>query len=46
MLEMIRSGKLKPERLIERTISLEEAARVLPLMGKFGSTGVLVVDEF
>ena len=46
MLEMIKAGKLKPELLIERTISLEEAATALPNMDKFQHAGVLVIDSF
>jgi len=46
MLDMIKQGKLHPEKLIERTISLEEATRALPDMDKFENTGVLVIDSF
>jgi len=46
MLEMIKKGRLKPEKLIERTISLEEAALELPKMDQFKNKGVLVIDSF
>ncbi len=46
MLDMIVSGKLHPEKLIEKTINLEEATRALPNMNKFESTGVLVINSF
>ncbi|MDF0709175.1 zinc-dependent alcohol dehydrogenase family protein [Flagellimonas okinawensis] len=46
MLEMVRSGKLRPEQLVERTISLEEAAQELPKMDRFNHQGVLVIDSF
>ena len=46
MLEMIKSGKLHPEKLIEKTITLEEAIIALPNMNKFEHKGVLVIDEF
>lgn len=46
MLEMIRHGKLHPEKLIESTISLREATAALPQMNAFGHQGVLVVDSF
>jgi alcohol dehydrogenase len=46
MLGMIRNGKLHPEKLIERTISLAEAAVTLPKMNEFTHRGVLVVDSF
>ncbi|MBE9489773.1 MAG: zinc-dependent alcohol dehydrogenase family protein [Bacteroidetes bacterium] len=46
MLKMIRDGKLHPEKLIERTISLEEATIALPNMNNFENKGVLVVNSF
>ena len=46
MLEMIINGKLHPEKLIERTISLQEATVALPNMDKFDHRGVWVVDSF
>ncbi|MER3373925.1 MAG: zinc-dependent alcohol dehydrogenase family protein [Allomuricauda sp.] len=46
MLEMIQMGKLKPEKLIERTITLEDAITALPNMHKFESKGVLVINSF
>ena len=46
MLEMIKNGKLHPEKLIERTISLDEAIIALPNMNKFENKGVLVIDTF
>ncbi len=46
MLGMIQSGKLRPERLIEKTISLEQAALALPAMDRFEHKGVMVIDRF
>jgi alcohol dehydrogenase len=46
MLTMIKSGKLHPEKLIEKTISLEEATKALPNMNRFEHKGVLVIDSF
>ena len=46
MLNMIKIGLLQPEKLIEKTISLEEAAIALPKMNQFMSSGVVVVDRF
>lgn len=46
MLAMVCEGKLHPEKLIGRTIGLEEAARELPVMNRFGSVGVIVINEF
>ena len=46
MLKMIIEGKLHPEKLIERTISLEDATVALPNMNNFENKGVLVIDSF
>lgn len=46
MLTMIKQGRLQPERLIEKTISLEEATIALPAMNNFENSGVLVIDTF
>jgi alcohol dehydrogenase len=46
MLEMIVSGKLQPERLISRTVTLEESLNVLQSMGDSPPIGVVVIDRF
>ena len=46
MLEMIRQGKLQPEKLIGKTISLEDALPELVNMNNFTATGVTVIDRF
>lgn len=46
MLEMIRKGKLQPEKLIGKTISLEESLEELVNMNNFTATGVTVIDRF
>lgn len=46
MLEMIRQEKLKPQKLIGKTISLEEAIDELVNMNYFAGTGITVIDEF
>ena len=46
LLKMIVEGKLHPEKLIERTISLEETINALPNMNKFQNKGVLVINSF
>lgn len=46
MLDFIISGKLEPQKLIERTISLEDAIIELPKMGDFAHRGILVIDSF
>lgn len=44
MLELIEEGGLQPRRLIERTISLEEAARLLPEFDQTVVAGITVID--
>ncbi len=46
MLQMISSGILAPEKLIEGTISLSKAAEELPRMNTTLRRGVLVIDDF
>lgn len=46
MLEMIRAGKLQPEKLIGRTITLEESASCLTHMDRDASPGVTIIDSF
>ena len=46
LLAMIRAGKLFPEKLIGKTISLEESLEALVNMDSFGGTGVTVINEF
>jgi alcohol dehydrogenase len=46
LLEMIKSGKLHPEKLIGKTISLDESAEELSNMNNFAGTGVTVINEF
>jgi len=46
MLQMIVSGKLRPEMLLGKTVSLEESLRELETMGNFGATGITVIDRF
>ncbi len=46
MLNMISQGKLQPDKLIEKTISLEEAPEALMNMNNFSQKGVWVVDSF
>jgi alcohol dehydrogenase len=43
---MIESGKLQPEKLIGRTITLEQAIDALVKMDRFEVAGVSVVTEF
>ena len=46
LLEMIKSGKLHPEKLIGKTISLDESAEELSNMNNFAGTGVTVINKF
>ncbi len=46
MLEMIKNGKLKPEKLIGKTISLDEVVTELPNMNKFEDHGITVINSF
>lgn len=46
MLNMILSGKLHPDKLVERTISLEDVVTALPNMNNFNTKGVLVINSF
>jgi alcohol dehydrogenase len=46
MLQMIISGKLKPQLLTGKTVTLEESMKELESMGNFGGTGITVIDRF
>lgn len=46
MLSMIQSGKLEPQRLVGRRITLDESADALVGMNEFTGLGVTVVDRF
>ena len=46
LLEMIKSGRLHPEKLIGKTISLDESAEELSNMNNFAGTGVTVINKF
>lgn len=44
MLALIQDGSLRPDRLVERTVGLEEAARLLPEFDQAPVAGITVVD--
>ncbi len=46
MIEMITSGKLAPEKLVGKTISLEQSIDALIHMDRFETAGVTVITEF
>jgi alcohol dehydrogenase len=45
MMEMILAGKLKPARLVNRRVTLDEAPAILESMGQFKEIGVTVIDR-
>ena len=46
LLSMIQAGKLFPEKLIRKTISIEESLDELVNMGSFSGIGITVIDKF
>lgn len=46
MLAMIEAGRLRPEQLIDRTISLDETPEALIQMGDFAEPGIAVINDF
>jgi alcohol dehydrogenase len=46
MLEMISTGKLQPQKLIGKRISLEESLDELVNMNNFAGIGITVIDKF
>lgn len=46
LLDLVTTGRLDVGRLIDRTISLDEAPAALEAMGSFGNNGITVIDQF
>ncbi len=46
MLNMIKNGTLQPEKLIQSTITLEDAITALPNMNSFDNKGIQVINSF
>jgi len=46
MLDMIMAGKLEPQRLIGKTVPLEEAPAELEAMNRYEAVGITVIDRF
>ena len=46
MLDMVASGRLAPQELVTRTVSLDESAAILENMATFPTLGVTVIDQF
>lgn len=44
MMDLIASGRLRPQRLVERTIGLEEAAGLLPRFDQAVVAGMTIID--
>jgi alcohol dehydrogenase len=46
MLEMIHTGRLQPEKLVGRTITLDESVTALPRMDREPALGVTMINSF
>jgi len=46
MLGLISTGRLEPQRLIGKTVPLEDVPKELPAMTDFGAVGITVIDRF
>lgn len=46
MLNMIENGKLALAKVVSRRISLNEVNEVMNAMGRYGTTGLVVIDQF
>jgi alcohol dehydrogenase len=46
LFDMISSGKLEPQRIVGKTVPLEEAPNELTGMSTFGAVGITVIDRF
>ena len=46
MLSMIYSGKLDPQSMIEKTVSLEKSIHLLPKMNEYTTKGIIVINSF
>ena len=46
VLDLITGGRLDPQKLIGKTVSLEESIAELEAMGEFRNVGVTVIDRF
>ena len=46
MLDMISAGRLSPEKLIGRTIGLDESIETLTSMNEFRNNGVTIITAF
>jgi threonine dehydrogenase-like Zn-dependent dehydrogenase len=46
LLGLINSGQVEPQRLIAKTVSLEQTGEELAAMANFQQQGVTVIDSF
>jgi alcohol dehydrogenase len=46
VMEMIVDGRLQPQQLIGKKVTLEDASAELEAMGRFGGTGIAVINDF
>lgn len=46
MMDMIKHGKLQPQKLIQRIINLEDVPTALPNMATFDTKGIQVINSF
>lgn len=46
LLDMIKMGKLSPDKLIGKSISLQDAVLELPNMDSFKNLGVTMIERF
>jgi alcohol dehydrogenase len=46
MLAMVRTGRLQPDKLVGKRITLEESLIALPAMDRFEAIGATVIDRF
>ena len=46
MMDMIKSGKLKPEKLVTEIVDLQRGVQILEHMEKYSSLGITVIDRF
>jgi threonine dehydrogenase-like Zn-dependent dehydrogenase len=46
MLGMVESGKIQPGRLVQGTVSIEEATDLLVGMGTSSPSGMLVINQW
>ena len=44
--DMIEKGLFDPESMITRTVSLKEAAELLPTMDEWGQSGIVIINSF